>query len=89
MAEIRSRMQDQDPKLKQDVDERTFEKMRCDKRLLEDKYRCMKEKYLRLKTEVKMSIEKRHRKKDSTTTTANTNTTGSETEQSHSNNKER
>ncbi|CAG9762889.1 unnamed protein product [Ceutorhynchus assimilis] len=71
-------------------EDRQFEKLRCEKRLLEDKYRCLKEKYLRLKTEVKLSLEKRSRRKDqhSTNTTA-TNTTGSETEQSHSNNKDR
>ncbi|CAH1159407.1 unnamed protein product [Phaedon cochleariae] len=63
-------------------DERMFEKLRCEKRLLEDKYRCLKEKYLKLKTEVKLSIEKKNRRKEQSTTT---NTTGSETEQSNSN----
>ncbi|CAH0560801.1 unnamed protein product [Brassicogethes aeneus] len=78
MSEIKNKNGDKDA-------DTTYEKLRCEKRLLEDKYRCLKEKYLRLKTEVKISIEKRHKKKESTTT----NTTGSETEQSHSNNKER
>lgn len=67
-------------------DERTYEKLRCEKRLLEDKYKCLKEKYFRLKSEVKLSIEKRNRRKEQSTTT---NTTGSETEQSNSNNKDR
>ncbi|XP_066245036.1 centrosomal protein of 164 kDa isoform X4 [Euwallacea similis] len=77
-------------KSKNSTDDRQFEKIRCEKRLLEDKYRCLKEKYLRLKTEVKLSLEKRNRRKEqnSTNNTA-TNTTGSETEQSHSNNKDR
>lgn len=66
-------------------DERLYEKVRCEKRLLEDKYRCLKDKYLRLKTEVKMSIEKRNRRREQSTT----NTTGSETERSNSVNKER
>lgn len=61
-----------------------FEKIRCEKRLLEDKYRCLKEKYLRLKTDVKLSIEKRNKKREQSATT-----TGSETELSHSIKKER
>lgn len=66
-------------------EERLYEKVRCEKRLLEDKYRCLKEKYLRLKTDVKLSIEKRNRKREQSATT----TTGSETERSNSINKER
>lgn len=40
--------------------DRGTEKMRCEKRLLEDKYRCLKDKYVRLKTDVKLSLEKRN-----------------------------
>ncbi|XP_066142171.1 centrosomal protein of 164 kDa isoform X1 [Euwallacea fornicatus] len=77
-------------KSKNSGDDRQFEKIRCEKRLLEDKYRCLKEKYLRLKTEVKLSLDKRNRRKEqNSTNNTTTNTTGSETEQSHSNNKER
>lgn len=61
-----------------------YEKIRCEKRLLEDKYRCLKEKYLRLKTEVKLTIEKRNKRREQSITT-----TGSETERSNSLNKER
>lgn len=88
MSELRSKMQSEleQDKMKSHCDERTYEKLRCEKRLLEDKYRCLKDKYLRLKTEVKLSIEKRNRRKEQSTTT---NTTGSETEQSNSNNKDR
>lgn len=35
-------------------DDTSYERLRCDKRLLEDKYRCLKEKYARLKTDVKV-----------------------------------
>lgn len=57
-----------------------FEKMRCEKRLLEDKYRCLKEKYVRLKADVKISLERRSRRRDHQSIT-----TGSETERSNSN----
>lgn len=67
-------------------EQRSYDKLRCEKRLLEDKYKCLKEKYLRLKTDVKSSIEKRNKRKEQQNAT---NTTGSETEQSHSNAKER
>lgn len=88
MAEIRNKIQtdmDQD-KNRSSFDDKTFEKLRCEKRLLEDKYKCLKEKYLKLKTEVKTTMERRSRKKEQSATT---NTTGSETEQSNSNNKDR
>lgn len=65
---------------------KTFEKVRNEKKLLEEKYRCLKDKYLRLKTDVKTSIEKRNKRKEQSGTTT---TTGSETERSHSVNKER
>lgn len=61
-------------------EDRLYEKVRCEKRLLEDKYRCLKEKYIRLKTDVKMSLEKRNRRKEQSMTT----TTGSDTERSTS-----
>lgn len=57
-----------------------FEKIRCEKRLLEDKYRCLKEKYVRLKADVKISLERRSRRRDHPSIT-----TGSETERSNSN----
>lgn len=63
-----------------------YEKIRYEKKLLEDKYKCLKEKYIRLKTEVKMSIEKRNKRKEQGSTVT---TTGSETEKSQSNNKDR
>ncbi|XP_072386494.1 uncharacterized protein Cep164 isoform X2 [Diabrotica undecimpunctata] len=88
MAELRSKFQaeSEQDRGKHTTDERTFEKLRCEKRLLEDKYRCLKEKYLKLKTEIKLTMEKRSKRKEQSTTT---NTTGSETEQSNSNNRER
>ncbi|XP_016995264.2 centrosomal protein of 164 kDa [Drosophila takahashii] len=43
---------------------RLYEKLRCEKRLLEDKYRCLKEKYVRLKTDVKLSLERRNRRRE-------------------------
>lgn len=77
-------------KSKLDLDDKKddkYEKIRCEKRLLEDKYRCLKDKYLRLKTDVKISIEKRNKRKEQGGATT---TTGSETERSHhSNNKDR
>ncbi|CAG9856802.1 unnamed protein product [Phyllotreta striolata] len=88
MAEIRSKIQtdtDQE-KNRSSSDEKSYEKLRCEKRLLEDKYRCLKEKYFKLKTEVKVTMEKRNRRKEQSIAT---NTTGSETEQSNSNNKDR
>ncbi|XP_076255705.1 centrosomal protein 164 [Rhynchophorus ferrugineus] len=92
MAELKSKFQTEleASKNKPMYDDRQYEKLRCEKRLLEDKYRCLKEKYIRLKTDVKLSIEKRNKRKEqSSINTTATNTTGSETEQSHSNNKER
>uniref|UniRef100_A0A0A9Y9A1 WW domain-containing protein n=1 Tax=Lygus hesperus TaxID=30085 RepID=A0A0A9Y9A1_LYGHE len=38
---------------------RDFEKMRCEKRLLEDKYRSLKDKYLQLKTDMKIAVERK------------------------------
>ncbi|XP_035437657.2 F-actin-monooxygenase MICAL3 isoform X2 [Spodoptera frugiperda] len=47
-------------------------------RALHDKYRCLKEKYVRLKHDVKMSIERRNKRREMSMTT------GSETEKSNS-----
>lgn len=58
-----------------------YEKIRCEKRLLEDKYRCLKEKYVRLKTDVKLSLEKRNNRKKEQQQVINS----SETEKSNSN----
>ncbi|KAK9512479.1 hypothetical protein O3M35_000902 [Rhynocoris fuscipes] len=38
---------------------RDFEKMRCEKRLIEDKYRSLKDKYLQLKTDMKVAVERK------------------------------
>ncbi|RZC42977.1 centrosomal protein of 164 kDa [Asbolus verrucosus] len=87
IAEIKNKIElETEKKSKEIGDERLYEKIRCEKRLLEDKYRCLKDKYLRLKTEVKMSIEKRNKRREQGGATT---TTGSETERSHSNKKDR
>ncbi|XP_071441917.1 centrosomal protein of 164 kDa-like isoform X2 [Hetaerina americana] len=44
-------------------DDRVFEKLRCEKRILEDKYRTLKEKYIKMKSEAKANAEKRAAKK--------------------------
>lgn len=54
-----------------------FEKVRCEKRLLEDKYKTLKEKYIRLKSETKIALERKKKKEGGATT-------GSETEKSSS-----
>lgn len=41
---------------------RLYEKIRCEKRLLEDKYCCLKDKYIRLKTDVKISLDRRNQR---------------------------
>lgn len=41
---------------------RAIEKLRCEKRLVEDKYRILKEKYVKLKGEMKATIEKKEQK---------------------------
>ncbi|XP_017036491.1 centrosomal protein of 164 kDa [Drosophila kikkawai] len=66
-------------------EDRLYEKVRCEKRLLEDKYRCLKEKYVRLKTDVKLSLERRNRRREAQLAISQHNTkstTGSETERS-------
>lgn len=49
-----------------------FEKMRCEKRLLQDKYMALKEKYMKLKNEVRSAIERRSRRKEGYTTASET-----------------
>ncbi|XP_066603229.1 centrosomal protein of 164 kDa [Prorops nasuta] len=41
-----------------------FEKLRCEKRLLQDKYTELKEKYLKLKNDVRFAVEKRNKRKE-------------------------
>ncbi|XP_029036148.2 trichohyalin isoform X2 [Osmia bicornis bicornis] len=49
-----------------------FEKMRCEKRLLQDKYMALKEKYMKLKKEVRLAVERRSRRKEGYTTASET-----------------
>lgn len=77
-------------RMRETGEDRLYEKVRCEKRLLEDKYRCLKEKYVRLKTDVKLSLERRNRRREAQalhqqSLHTNTTTTGSETERSISN----
>lgn len=67
-------------RMKESGENHLYEKIRCEKRLLEDKYRCLKEKYVRLKADVKMSLERRNRRREQQSVA-----TGSETERSNSN----
>lgn len=67
-------------KMRETGENHLYEKIRCEKRLLEDKYRCLKDKYVRLKTDVKISLERRHHRREQQSLT-----TGSETERSNSN----
>ncbi|KAK9873049.1 hypothetical protein WA026_020784 [Henosepilachna vigintioctopunctata] len=66
-----------------------YEKLKYEKKLLEDKYKCLKDKYIRLKNDVRSTIEKRNKKKEEGKSCATTTTTGSETERSFSTHKER
>lgn len=50
-------------RMRETGDDRLYEKLRCEKRLLEDKYRCLKDRYNRLKTDVKLSVEKRNNRR--------------------------
>lgn len=75
-------------RMRETGEDRLYEKVRCEKRLLEDKYRCLKEKYIRLKTDVKLSLERRNRRREAQALnqqSLHTTTTGSETERSISN----
>ncbi|KAL0124282.1 hypothetical protein PUN28_006259 [Cardiocondyla obscurior] len=49
-----------------------FEKMRCEKRLLQDKYTALKEKYIKLKNDFCLAVERRNRKKEDYTTASET-----------------
>ncbi|CAK1543246.1 unnamed protein product [Leptosia nina] len=58
--------------------ERAAAAVRQDDRALHDKYRCLKEKYARLKHDVKITLERRNKRREMSMTT------GSETEKSNS-----
>ncbi|XP_011876323.1 PREDICTED: centrosomal protein of 164 kDa-like isoform X2 [Vollenhovia emeryi] len=49
-----------------------FEKMRCEKRLLQDKYTALKEKYMKLKNDVRLAVERKSRKKEGYATASET-----------------
>lgn len=49
-----------------------FEKIRCEKRLLEDKYKTLKEKYSKLKNDVRLAVERRSKRKEGNATTSET-----------------
>lgn len=49
-----------------------FEKIRCEKRLLEDKYKTLKDKYSKLKNDVRLAVERRSKRKEGNTTTSET-----------------
>ncbi|KAK2582478.1 hypothetical protein KPH14_004783 [Odynerus spinipes] len=49
-----------------------FEKMRCEKRLLQDKYMALKEKYMKLKNDVRLVIERRNKSREGYTTASET-----------------
>ena len=57
-----------------------FEKIRCEKHLIEDKYNTLKDKYVKLKKDMRAAIEKRNRRKE----LAQANAAVSETEMSTS-----
>lgn len=66
-------------RMRESGDSHLFEKLRCEKRLLEDKYRCLKDKYIRLKTDVKQRLDRQGQQRRQPT--SNT-VTASETERS-------
>ncbi|XP_043288081.1 centrosomal protein of 164 kDa isoform X2 [Venturia canescens] len=49
-----------------------FEKIRCEKRLLEDKYKTLKDKYSKLKNDVRLAVERRSKRKEGNATTSET-----------------
>ncbi|XP_058122766.1 centrosomal protein of 164 kDa [Anopheles ziemanni] len=51
-------------RMRETGEDRLYEKVRCEKRLLEDKYKCLKEKYTRLKTDVRISLERRKKRRE-------------------------
>lgn len=65
-------------RMRETGESRLYEKIRCEKRLLEDKYRCLKDKYVRLKSDVKISLERRNQRREQQSMT-----TGSETSNSN------
>lgn len=62
---IVSLREDRDGKRSRDITDhlRSIEKLRCEKRLVEDKYRTLKEKYIKLKGEIKANLEKNKEQK--------------------------
>ncbi|XP_059610769.1 centrosomal protein of 164 kDa [Phlebotomus argentipes] len=83
-AKITHEIEMEKQRMRENGEDRLYEKIRCEKRLLEDKYRCLKEKYTRLKTDVKLSLERRNNRRREQQQSVTT-TTGSETERSLSN----
>jgi centrosomal protein CEP164 len=51
-------------RMRETGEDRLYEKIRCEKRLLEDKYKCLKEKYMRLKNDVRISLERRKKRRE-------------------------
>ncbi|XP_055695732.1 trichohyalin isoform X2 [Lutzomyia longipalpis] len=84
-AKISHEIEVEKQRMRETGEDRLYEKIRCEKRLLEDKYRCLKEKYTRLKTDVKLSLERRNNRRREQIQPSVTTTTGSETERSLSN----
>ncbi|XP_055716798.1 centrosomal protein of 164 kDa isoform X2 [Phlebotomus papatasi] len=84
-AKISHEIEMEKQRMRESGEDRLYEKIRCEKRLLEDKYRCLKEKYTRLKTDVKLSLERRNNRRREQQQQSVTTTTGSETERSISN----
>ncbi|XP_075232752.1 uncharacterized protein LOC142331035 isoform X2 [Lycorma delicatula] len=66
---------------------RDFEKVRCEKRLLEDKYQILKEKYIRLKSDVRLSLERKRQAKLNRRNREQTNNVTEETDRSTSHSK--
>lgn len=62
-SELTHELETERIKMRESGEDRMYEKMRCEKRLLEDKYRCLKDRYNRLKTDVKLSVEKRNNRR--------------------------
>ncbi|KAH0553552.1 uncharacterized protein PF11_0207-like isoform X2 [Cotesia glomerata] len=58
-------------------DSADYDKIRCEKRILEDKYKTLKDKYLKLKNDVRLAVEKRSKRKEGHTTASETEKSGS------------
>ncbi|XP_074112640.1 centrosomal protein 164 isoform X3 [Cotesia typhae] len=58
-------------------DSADYDKIRCEKRILEDKYKTLKDKYLKLKNDVRLAVEKRSKRKEGHTTVSETEKSGS------------